>query len=76
MGESDQVAKQKNQGEGSTEAAKRYDDETRGFAESVGAPPAADDAKRAMEGPVAEALKRADAEGKRRGHGGDPQVKR
>lgn len=70
------MAEQKNQGEGNAGAAKRYDDETRGFAENGRVKPAADDAKRAMKGPEAEALKRAEAGGKRRSHGEDPQVKR
>jgi hypothetical protein len=69
------MAEQKNQGEGNTEAAKQYDDATRGFAESRTVKPAADDARRAMEGPEAEKPKRAEAEGKRHSPGEDPQVK-
>jgi hypothetical protein len=70
------MAEEKNQGEGNAEAAKQYNDDTRAFAESGKVRPAAEDAKRALQGEEAEALKRAEAEGRRHSHGEDPQVKR
>jgi hypothetical protein len=70
------MAEKTNQGEGNAEAAKQYNDDTRAFAESGKVKPAAEDARRAVEGKEAEELKRAEAEGRRHSHGEDPQVKR
>jgi hypothetical protein len=70
------MAEQRKQGEGNAEAAKQCDDDTRAFAESVKVKPAAEAARRAVQGEEAEVLKPAEAEGRRNSHGKDPQVKR
>ncbi|WP_149535304.1 hypothetical protein [Siccirubricoccus phaeus] len=70
------MAETKNEGEGSRTAAKQYNDATKAFTESGKVKPAAEAAKQAVSGPEAEALQRAEAEGKRHSHGEDPQVKR
>lgn len=53
-----------NEGEGSRTAAKQYNEATRKFVESGKVDKAAKDAERAIEGDEAEALKRAEDEGR------------
>lgn len=55
--------RQKNEGEGSRTAARRYNKETRDFVESGKVEKSADKAKRAVEDDNDRALKRAEKEG-------------
>ena len=54
-----------NEGEGSRSAARHYDESTRQYIESGKVDDAAREAEEALEGPEAEELKEAEAEGKR-----------
>jgi hypothetical protein len=65
-----------NEGEGSQTGARQYNESTREFVESGKVKKAADEAAKAVDGPNAEALKRAEAEGKRHSHGEDPELYR
>ncbi len=69
-------AKDQNEGEGSQTGARQYDDATRAFVAAGKVKKAADEAERAVDGPEAEALKRAEAEGKSHSHGEDPLLRR
>ena len=73
------MRKQKNpdlQGEGNREAARRYDKAARRHARSGASSPAADEAKRDVEGPRGARLRRAEREGKRHSAGEDPAFDR
>ena len=65
-----------NEGEGSQTGARQYDEATRAFVASGKVKKAADDAERAVEGPEAESLKKAEEAGKKHSHGEDPQLRR
>jgi hypothetical protein len=65
-----------NEGEGSQAGARQYDDATRAFVASGKVKQAADEAARDIAGPDADALKRAEAEGKKHSHGEDPLLRR
>jgi hypothetical protein len=54
-----------NEGEGSRSAARRYGEATRKFVEAGKVDEAAEKAKKALEGPEKEELKKAEEEGKR-----------
>lgn len=56
---------QENEGEGSRTAARHYDEATEEFIREGKVEPAARAAREAIEGPEAEALRRAEQEGKR-----------
>jgi len=58
-----------NEGEGNKTAARRYDEETRKFVESGKVDPAASEAKKAIDGPEGEELRRAEKEAKSRAGG-------
>ena len=60
-----------NQGEGNLDAANAYNDDTRAFIKSGKVERAAKDAKEALEGDEAEALKAAEREGKAKAKGRD-----
>jgi len=53
-----------NEGEGSKSAARNYDAATEQYAKSGRVPKAAEEAKRALEGPEADDLRRAEEKGK------------
>jgi len=65
-----------NEGEGSQTGARQYNESTRDFVASGKVKQAAADAEKAMSGPEADALKKAEAEGKRHSHGEDPALKK
>jgi hypothetical protein len=65
-----------NEGEGSQTGARQYNEATREFVANGKVKKAADDAAKAVSGPEAEALKRAEAEGKRHSHGEDPALRK
>lgn len=65
-----------NEGEGSQTGARQYDEATRAFVASGKVKPAAEKAARDLDGPEAEALKRAEAEGKKHSHGEDPLLRK
>ena len=65
-----------NEGEGSQTGARDYNEATQAFVKSGKVADAAKRAERDVSGPDAEALKRAEAEGKRHSHGEDPALKR
>ena len=65
-----------NEGEGSRTAAKKYNDRTRAFVKSGRVDESARDAEKAIDGPEAEALKKAVEDGKKHSHGEDPSVRR
>ena len=65
-----------NEGEGSQTGAREYNKATRAFVESGKVEPAARQAARDISGPDAEALKRAEAEGKSNSHGEDPLLRK
>lgn len=69
------MAEQKNEGEGNRTAARAYDRDQKAFAGSGKVEPAARDAERALDGPEAEGLKRAEQAGKARAKGEDPALK-
>lgn len=64
-----------NEGEGSQTGARQYNEATRDFVASGKVKKAAEDAAHAVDGPEAQTLKRAEAEGKRHSHGEDPSLK-
>jgi hypothetical protein len=70
------MAQQHNEGEGNYTAARKFDKEQTNFAKSGKVEQSAQDAARAVDGPEGEALRKAEAEGKRHSHGEDPAVKR
>ena len=63
-----------NEGEGSRTAARAYDKATRDFIDSGKVDEAARQAARDLDGPKAQSLKDAEAEGKRHSHGEDPAL--
>ena len=65
-----------NEGEGSQTGARQYDDATQAFVASGKVKKAADDAERAVRGPEAESLKKAEEAGKKHSHGEDPLLRR
>jgi hypothetical protein len=65
-----------NEGEGSQTGARRYDDATRTFIASGKVKKAAEEAERAVDGPEAESLKKAEEAGKKHSHGEDPLLRR
>lgn len=66
----------RNEGEGSQTGARQYNEATREFVAEGKVQQAADDAAKAVRGPEAESLKRAEEEGKRHSRGEDPAVRR
>lgn len=70
------MTEQKIEGEGNYTAARKYDEAQEKFARSGKVEKAARDAERALDGPEAGALKRAEQEGKARAKGEDPQLRR
>ncbi|HWK46476.1 MAG TPA: hypothetical protein VNT30_17275 [Stellaceae bacterium] len=67
---------QPNEGEGNRTAAREYNKDTRKFTESGQVEAKAREAQRAVDGPEAQELKRAEAEGRRHSHGEDPALKK
>jgi hypothetical protein len=67
---------QKNEGEGNHTAAKQYSDAQKTVAQSGKVGPAAKDAVKAVDGPEASDLHKAEEIGKSYAHGEDPQVKK
>jgi hypothetical protein len=67
---------QPNEGEGNRTAAKAYNRDTQRFVESGRVEAKAREAQQAVDGPEGDALKRAEAEGRRHSHGEDPALKR
>jgi len=67
---------EKNHGEGNPIAAQHYNKAATEFAESGRVEPAAEDAKKALDGTEREELFKAEREGKSHAHGEDPAVKR
>jgi hypothetical protein len=65
-----------NEGEGSQTGAREYNEATRAFVESGKVKAAAEKAEKAIDGPEAADLKRAEAEGKKHSHGEDPLLRR
>ncbi|HEY3919935.1 MAG TPA: hypothetical protein VGL83_19240 [Stellaceae bacterium] len=63
-----------NQGEGDYRSARAYDKHVRETVESGQVEKKAHEAEKAIEGKEGEALRRAEAEGKRHSHGEDPQL--
>jgi hypothetical protein len=63
-----------NEGEGNRTAARAYNEATRSFVKSGKVSAASESAAHAVEGPEAEELRRAEAEGKRHSHGEDPEL--
>jgi hypothetical protein len=70
------MAEQKNEGEGNHTAAREYNKAQQDFAKSGKVDQAAKDAARAVDGPEAADLKKAEAIGKSHAHGEDPQLKK
>jgi hypothetical protein len=70
------MAEQKIEGEGNHTAARQYDDATEEFARSGKVGKAARDAARALDGPEAADLERAEEAGKARAKGEDPTLKK
>jgi len=70
------MSAQKNEGEGNHAAAKQYNDAQKSFAQSGKVGPAAKDAARAVDGPEAAELRKAEEIGKRHARGEDPQLKK
>ena len=68
------MAQQRNEGEGNYTAARQFDRAQSDFAKSGKVEQGARDAARAVDGPEGEALRKAEAEGKRHSHGEDPAV--
>lgn len=64
-----------NEGEGSQTGARQYDDATRAFVSSGKVKQAAEEAARDVSGPEADALRRAEEEGKKHSHGEDPLLR-
>jgi len=63
-----------NQGEGNRGAARAYNEDTTEFAQSGKAAEKAAEARRALEGPEGDELRRAEVEGKSRAKGEDPAI--
>ena len=70
------MAKDRNQGEGDKESARRYNEATKKFARSGKVAPSAREAKRAREGGAKDELERAEEVGRSKAKEFDPQVKR
>jgi hypothetical protein len=65
-----------NEGEGSQTGARQYNESTKAFVASGKVKDAAEKAMHDVEGPRADELKKAEAEGKKHSHGEDPLLKR
>jgi hypothetical protein len=70
------MSTQKNEGEGNHTAAKQYNDAQKSFAQSGKVEPAAKAAARAVDGPEAAELRKAEKIPKRHARGEDPQLKK
>ena len=68
------MPKDKNQGEGDRESARRYNENVKEHIDSGKSEEAAERARRDIEGPEAEELSRAEQEGKKRIAEEDPEV--
>jgi len=66
----------RNEGEGSQTAAKDYDERTKQFVAKEDIEARAKEAADALDGAEAEALRKAEEEGRSHSHGEDPQVHR
>ncbi|MBV9858718.1 MAG: hypothetical protein JO038_01230 [Alphaproteobacteria bacterium] len=71
-----QGSQQQNEGEGNKTAARQYNEAQHRFAESGKVEEKAREAEKALGGPEAGELKRAEAVGKRHAAGEDPALKR
>ena len=65
-----------NEGEGNKTAAREYNEAQRRFAQSGKVEEKAREAEKALDGPEKEALRQAEAVGKRHGAGEDPAIKK
>jgi hypothetical protein len=65
-----------NEGEGSQTGARQYNEATRAFVRDGKVKDAAKKAEHDVDGPEAEDLKQAEAEGKKHAHGEDPLLRR
>jgi hypothetical protein len=65
-----------NEGEGSQTGARKYNEATKDFVARGKVGEAAEDAAKAVSGPEADQLQRAEEEGKRHSHGEDPELSR
>lgn len=65
-----------NQGEGNRGAAKAYNDDTKEFAQSGKVREQAEKARRDLEGPNGDELRRAEREGKHHAKGEDPALRK
>lgn len=70
----DKPAADSNEGEGNRSAAREYNKDQQDFVRSGKVGPAAQAAKKAVEGKEAEELRRAEQEGRRHSHGEDPKL--
>jgi hypothetical protein len=66
----------RNEGEGNRTAARKFNKESREFAQSGKVDAAAEEAKEAVQGPEREELKEAEAKGRARAREQDPAVRR
>ncbi|MGE0744650.1 MAG: hypothetical protein AB7K86_05355 [Rhodospirillales bacterium] len=67
--------RQKNEGEGNRTAAREYNRDTREFIEKEDVGKLAEKARKDVEGPQGDELRRAEEDGKRKAKGEDPQVR-
>ncbi len=65
-----------NEGEGSRSAARKFNKEQQSFVRSGKVDKKAEDAKKAVEGPEAKELEKAEAEGRSHSKGEDPKIGR
>jgi hypothetical protein len=70
------MSEQKNEGEGNKTAARTYNEQQKRFAESGKVADAAEDARKAVDGPEGEELRRAEKEAQSHAHGEDPALKK
>lgn len=70
------MAEQRNEGEGNKTAARKFNREQSGFAQSGKVEPAARDAEHALDTAEGRDLREAEREGRRHSHGEDPQLKK
>lgn len=68
--------RQKNEGEGNRTAAREYNRDTREFIEKEDVGKLAEQARKDVEGPQGDELRRAEEEGKRKAKEEDPQLRR
>ncbi|MEQ8349677.1 MAG: hypothetical protein RIB84_09490 [Sneathiellaceae bacterium] len=76
MTDSDKQTAGRNQGEGDRESARRYNKHSREFQAENDAAAKARDAAKALSGDEGKDLRKAEAEGKAKARGEDPQVHR